>query len=244
MRRPTAALLAIAVLVGSGCAASPPSIVTQAPPVTAAPLTLDSETTTTSPPDLTALARDAVVRVRNVACLATGTAFFTADDQIVTNRHVVADFGQPRLQLSTWDGTDLTASTASISAVNDLARMTASAGRASKLRLATSDPSAGERIWVAGYPLGDQLQLTAGAVIDEVSASTFGQSGLIIRSTAPIKPGNSGSPVLDDTGLVVGVAFGAEKATGDALIVPAASLQRFLTGQQPLLAQTPTCSSG
>ena len=53
MNRTATSLVAMAVLVTAGCAAAPSSNVTQAPPLTAAPLTLDNETTTTAPPDLT-----------------------------------------------------------------------------------------------------------------------------------------------------------------------------------------------
>jgi hypothetical protein len=67
-------------------------------------MTLGMVPTTTATPDLTTLARDAVVRVRNVVCLATATAFFTIDGQVITNRHVIAT--SVKVQLSYWDGAD------------------------------------------------------------------------------------------------------------------------------------------
>jgi S1-C subfamily serine protease len=151
-------------------------------------MTLGMVPTTTATPDLTTLARDAVVRVRNVVCLATATAFFTIDGQVITNRHVIA--ASVKVQLSYWDGADSDGAVSAISTANDFARLAPTTNRPSKLTLATSDPPAGERIWVAGYPQGDQLQLTAGMVIDVVDGGKFGQSGRVIRSTAPIQPGD------------------------------------------------------
>ena len=53
--------------------------------------------------DILRSARQFVFRVRNEACLGTGTAFETSGT-IITNRHVAAGAGQ--IDLATWDGND------------------------------------------------------------------------------------------------------------------------------------------
>jgi len=58
----------------------------------------------------------------------------------------------------------------------------------------------GQRVFVIGNPIGLQ-----GTVSDGLIAA-FRENRSMIQITAPISPGSSGSPVLDENGLVIGVA--------------------------------------
>jgi len=174
-----------------------------------------------------------VLRVRNTDCLATGTAFREVSGTLVTNRHVAGS--SISIQLSTWDGTDLMATVNHVSVVSDLASVSLVPGRG--LTLAQTDPPPSSPVWVAGYPEGNELQLTTGTVLDYVDGGRFGQTGQVMRSDAEIKPGNSGSPVLDASGEVIGVAFATEVDNHDTLIIPASSVARFLRQDQPLATQ-------
>jgi S1-C subfamily serine protease len=68
------------------------------------------------------------------------------------------------------------------------------------------DDKLGETVIVAGYPLqgllGSGLNITTGTV----SALTgLGNNSRVLQITAPVQPGNSGGPVLDESGFVAGV---------------------------------------
>jgi hypothetical protein len=83
----------------------------------------------------------------------------------------------------------------------DLALLKFSAHDAPWLKLGRSDTAVeGQRVLVIGNPTGLQ-----GTVSDGLIAA-FRQNHSLIQITAPISPGSSGSPVLDESGLVVGVA--------------------------------------
>lgn len=70
---------------------------------------------------------------------------------------------------------------------------------------AASLPEAGDTVYTVGYPIADQLggiKITDGIVS---GLSGPGGDELRLQLTIPIQPGNSGGPVLDETGLVAGV---------------------------------------
>lgn len=233
----TAGVIVAATACAAAPAAAPPSTL---PPVeTSAPTTstssTSSTTTTVAKVDLLGKARSAVVRVRNVVCLATGTAFILDTGQTITNRHVAAE--SRRVQLSTWDGTDLVGSVASVSSDHDLAALTVPTSRTG-LHLSATDPTPGQTVWVAGYPLGDQLDLRQGTIID--ADPGHGEAGGVIRASVNIEPGNSGSPVLNQAGEVVAVAFATQTSTNDALFIPASHLRDLLNGNDPTTA-APGC---
>ena len=159
--------------------------------------------------------------------------------RLVTNRHVAG--GRLSAELSTWDGTDLGATISHVSSVSDLASMTGPAGDG--LALALSDPRPATPVWVAGYPGGGALQLIRGTVLDYTDGRGYGEAGRLVRSDVPLMHGSSGSPVMNSSGEVVGVAFGVESDNSEALIVPASTVRRFLSASQPSTAQR-NCSSG
>jgi hypothetical protein len=83
----------------------------------------------------------------------------------------------------------------------DLAILKFSAHDASWLKLENSDTVAeGQRVLVIGNPTGLQRTVSDGLI------AAFRENHALIQITAPVSPGSSGSPVLDESGLVVGVA--------------------------------------
>jgi S1-C subfamily serine protease len=94
--------------------------------------------------------------------------------------------------------------------------------------LSTSAVPPGTQVWAAGYPEGDQLSVTPGIVIDYVDGTRYGESGQVMEISNTIQPGDSGSPLLDSEGRVVGVVFATETATGDGLAIPASTLSQYL----------------
>ena len=70
-------------------------------------------------------------------------------------------------------------------------------------------PRLAENLHALGYPLSDVLSASVRVTSGSVSAlSAFEIDDGLIQISAPIQPGNSGGPVIDDQGHVVGVAVG------------------------------------
>ncbi len=207
--------------------ASPPAPGQKTVPVdiTAAPVVASA--TPVSSQDNTILqdARQWVFRVRNENCLAVGSAF-AVKGQIVTNRHVAA--GASTVDLATWEGQDFTSQVAQHDDTEDLALLDGVPPEEAYATFATSDPQPGTHVWVAGYPLGDQLTVTSGKVLGELPGGTFGLGGPVLEINNHIEHGNSGSPLLDSSGDVVGVVFAIDKLTKDGLAMPVSSLQSLL----------------
>lgn len=130
----------------------------------------------------------------------TGTAFRIARDAFVTNHHVVE--GCRRVQV---DGT--AAAVRGSDSRTDLALLSAPvSGLVASLRFQRL--LVGEAVSVAGFPLQGLLsgfQMTTGTL---ASLSGLGGDTTQFQITAPVQPGNSGGPVLDSAGRVVGVVVG------------------------------------
>lgn len=181
-------------------------------------------------------ARGFVFRVRNQDCLSTGTAF-TFAGRVVTNRHVAA--GAAHLQLASWDGQDFSASVAGHSSDADLAVLNPGIGYPpATAGAAGSDPTVGEKVFATGYPEGDQLTVSAGTVTGSETGADLGVSGEVILFNAEVQPGNSGSPLLDGGGRVVGVVFAKDTSNGEGLAIPVSTLEEFL-GASPARSRLP-----
>jgi S1-C subfamily serine protease len=137
--------------------------------------------------------------------LTTGSGFFIRPGQVVTNLHVIR--GARRTEVKTLDGKGRVYHVAGLLAVDeegDLAimRVDMSPERPRSSELAVSLPEEGETVFVIGNPLKLEGSVTDGIVsaVREVPGV-----GKIIQTTAPISHGNSGSPIFNLRGQVVGV---------------------------------------
>jgi S1-C subfamily serine protease len=183
-------------------------------------------TTVPTPKVLLAEARGWAFRVRSTSCLATGSSFELGDG-IVTNRHVAS--GSATVQLSTWDGSDFSARVDAISGGPDLAVLSGSAPPGTTgASLAPDRPKPGTAVWAAGYPEGDQLSVLPGRVVGYIKGASIGSYGQVMEITNRVKPGNSGSALLDREGVVVGVVFARDLRNGYGLAVPVKELRGFL----------------
>lgn len=137
--------------------------------------------------------------------LMTGSGFFLRPGQVVTNLHVVR--GAVRAEIKTLDGKGKVFpvnGTLSVDEEGDLALLSVDMPleRARTSELATELPDEGEPIFVIGNPLKLEGSVSDGIVsaVREVP-----NSYRIIQITAPISHGNSGSPVFNLRGQVLGV---------------------------------------
>ncbi len=137
--------------------------------------------------------------------LMTGSGFFLRPGQVVTNLHVLR--GARRCEVKTLDGKGKVfpvLGTLAVDEEGDLALLSVETSldhpRASEL--AQVLPDEGETIFVIGNPLKLEGSVTDGIVSAVREVPNVGK---IIQITAPISHGNSGSPVFNLKGQVVGV---------------------------------------
>jgi hypothetical protein len=134
-----------------------------------------------------------------------GTAFFINNNGIVvTNHHVVSDC--KRLQINN-DKIDSEAKVLFADEINDLAIIKSEKSYSNHAPLrGGKGAKIGEDIITVGYPLGTILGDTIKATTGNISSLTgIANDTSIMQITTPIQPGNSGGPVLDMSGNVVGV---------------------------------------
>ena len=137
--------------------------------------------------------------------LMTGSGFFVRPGQVVTNLHVIR--GAQRCEIKTLDGKGKVfpvSGTLAIDEEGDLALLNVDMppDRPRASELAHVLPDEGEQIVVIGNPLKLEGSVTDGIVSAVREVPNVGK---IIQITAPISHGNSGSPVFNMKGQVVGV---------------------------------------
>ena len=130
--------------------------------------------------------------------VSTGTGFYINDNTIISNYHVVRTCNyisigkEERLVVNATDQ------------VNDITVLESKRNPDAFLRL-SGNPKLGNNIFAAGYPYNDILKnfnFTSGNV-----SSLMGPGSNIseFQFTAPVQPGNSGGPILNSKGGVVGI---------------------------------------
>jgi uncharacterized protein len=133
---------------------------------------------------------------------ATGSGFYvSASGDIVTNQHVVDGCRQLRLP----NGTVLPV--VAVDKANDLALLKAPRRGAGLARFRDGHGvRTGESILIAGFPLHNEISSELNVTTGNVSALAGPDNDrTLIQITAPVQHGNSGGPVLDIAGNVVGV---------------------------------------
>ena len=159
--------------------------------------------------------------------MALGSGFFISDDQIVSNWHVV-EGATTAYALSVDEKTRYKIE--GILAMNpkqDLVILKIS-GEGSPLPLGDSNIiQIGESIYVTGNPKG----WTGTFSIGVISSFQMRYAGKRIQITAPVSPGSSGGPVLNDKGEVIGVVYavhGGPDAQNLNLAIPVNYLKALL----------------
>jgi S1-C subfamily serine protease len=137
----------------------------------------------------------------------TGSGIFVNDEGfILTNAHVIS--GCKTLIVRVLGSDAIPARLEAVDPKNDLALLKSSPGYARPLvfRAESRPVRLGEAVGVLGYPLTGFLSSEPKATFGEISSVAGANNDYtLLQFSAPIQPGSSGGPVLDQSGLVVGV---------------------------------------
>ncbi len=188
--------------------------------------------------DLVTRLRQSVVQVQTRTGSGSGV-IWTADGRIVTNAHVVGT-GRGAVSVELADGRQVKARVLALDAGLDLALLQIEAydltpipiGDSTRLRV-------GELIIAVGNPRGVVGTATLGIVSATSDAMWMGETGRtrgeILQADVRLAPGNSGGPLANCAGEVVGIAS-MIVSPGIAIAIPIQVAARFVaahtTGQQ------------
>ncbi|MGZ4520953.1 MAG: MarP family serine protease [Mycobacteriaceae bacterium] len=166
--------------------------------------------------DVVQRTRASVLKVRAVAPSCSrgleGTGFVIAPQRVLTNAHVVA--GSNKVAVETAKG-QLTATVVLYDPQSDLAVLDVPKLAAPVLSFAPAPATTGESAIVLGYPLDGPYTATAARLRSEIAlrGPNIYDTDTVLRDVytirAQVRSGNSGGPLIDPNGFVLGVVFGA-----------------------------------
>ena len=158
----------------------------------------------------------------NSSSAVSGTGFIISEDgYILTNYHVIELAAQNNKDVDVIlnDGTRYTASIVGYEKYNDVAVLKIDANGLSAVRFGNSDSLAvGDVVYAVGNPLGElDFSMSTGHVSALDRAITSDESGVAINMfqiDAAVNSGNSGGPVYNASGEVVGIVTAKYASTG------------------------------
>jgi putative serine protease PepD len=200
--------------------------------------TIDATTVATSTETVALVAEAMAPSVVSVTVTTGGSTsegsglVYSAAGLILTNAHVVAGAGEGgRVQVTFADGSTAPATVVGADSDSDIAVLQAQgASRLTPAALGTAeDLQVGDAVIAFGSPLGLEGTVTSGIVsalhrsveIGEESPGPFGAATSTtlsdaIQTDAAVNPGNSGGPLVDTTGRVVGITTAMASVNGTA----------------------------
>lgn len=155
-----------------------------------------------------------------VAERGSGSGFFISrQGYLLTNAHVVGNASFVRIKLTT--GRELVGEVLRRDAARDIALIKTELGGFVPLPLRAEEVPIGEEVFALGSPLGETFNTSVTRGVLSGLREFEGQS--FLQSDVAILPGNSGGPLLDSQGRVVGVTvagLGAKGLAGMNFFIP------------------------
>ncbi len=164
----------------------------------------------------------------------TGSGFIiSTDGYIVTNNHVVSNSEQILVTLS--DGREMEAKLIGQDPPTDIAVIKIYTDNLHVTTFGNSDELQAGQIAIAiGNPLGFQCTVTAG-VVSALGRTLRSESGRliddVIQTDAALNPGNSGGPLVDSNGKVIGVNTAVIVGAQGLCFAVSSSIAQFVTGK-------------
>lgn len=163
-----------------------------------------------------------VVKIKVLGCdfSGSGSGFFTSG-WIVTNRHVLegarsvsfqSEAG--KFQVSNWF----------LSSTDDIGLISISKLKSRPIELGEGNPTPGDLVAAAGFPWGGPEVTKFGRITGEDLEGRDSSKTFLIQTNLDIHPGNSGGPLLDSSGRVIGVMVAIDTSTNASLAIPLSRL--------------------
>jgi S1-C subfamily serine protease len=183
------------------------------------------------------------------AALVSGTAWMGPKGYVITAAHVVDGARDLRLYQ---DGKPVgRADVVAADPANDIAilRPAFSGGQHLAMPLDPDVARLGERVFTLGYPAVDMMGLSLKMTSGEVSAlaGNDAQSERVddvrlLQISVPIQPGNSGGPVIDAEGKVVGIVISSLERLSDTQVAQNVNYALKIAYVRTLITQLPALS--
>jgi len=149
-----------------------------------------------------------VMEDENGQPLAMGSGFVIEDGIVATNLHVIAGASRGYAKLAEQKEKFNISGTVAVDVARDIALLAVEDIKAPALSIGDSKQLAvGDEVYAVGNPRGLEGTFSAGIIS---SIRKVGEDSLL-QITAPISPGSSGGPVVDNKGEVIGVAVATFK---------------------------------
>ncbi len=143
--------------------------------------------------------RGQVVTVLNAG--GSGSGFYISDTLLLTNNHVVEGYSTQKIRF--FDGHEIEGRVLATNSRRDVAVIKTESAGVAGLPLQLQNPKLTAPVFVIGSPLGQKQEgsITAGIV----SAFRSEKEGPFIQSDVGVTHGNSGGPMFDESGNVIGL---------------------------------------
>jgi S1-C subfamily serine protease len=140
-----------------------------------------------------------------IVAASSGTGFLISKQgHMVTNYHVIEGCSEIK---AVYNGSEFLSKVLAVDKVNDLAIIKAEIQSQKAYSISNEDGQLLEEVIVAGYPLGKKISASIKATSGTVTAlAGLGDNYAEFQTDAALNSGNSGGPIINEFGNVVGVA--------------------------------------